>query len=208
MATVPIEVMCIGHDKFVPVENAIYFLNKYQDAFNFKLLRDTKWENFQRTNENYFTTKEIYNFLKDVSKELKGYHPYIIGVLVDRLNGDYFCNLFGSMQEYPDTKKLTGKSVISTWKINEMLDPIPVDVYIIFEFLSLSMRFVIGQNLIHDERRMCVFDRKVNRIDIVPIISKCKFCDSCTKQIVNLLDNDQIIAINHIINKINLTLSH
>ena len=203
MAKVSIEVLCIGHSNIDPVNNAICFLNKHQDSFEFTLLRDAACENFNGENISYFTTEEIYLFYKTRFEELKGYHPHIIGVVAKCLEGKKLSNLFGDMQEDSNTKRLTGKSIVSLWKIKEILHSIPTEVYLIFEFLSLSIRFVIGQGMIHEEKRMCIFDKKIHKLDIVTVLSKCKFCNSCEERIQKVLDNYQLIAISHIVSKIN-----
>lgn len=159
MANVPIEIFCVGHSNNVPIENAISLLNKKQDVFNYKLLRNKELETYSGEIENRYTTTEIFSLSDQVIPKLKGFHPYIIGVVERRLDGKTFGNLFSSMQE-SDSKQLTGKAITSLYEIKEILDQIPLDVYLTFELLSFSIRFVIGRSLIHDERRMCVFDRK------------------------------------------------
>lgn len=203
MAIVPIEIFCIGHSNSAPIESAISLLNKKQDVFNYKLLRNEEFDIYSGDSENRYTTTEIFSLFDQVIPKLKGFHPYIIGVVDRRLDGKMFGNLFSSMQE-SDNKQLTGKSITSLYEIKEILDQIPLDVYLIFELLSFSIRFVIGRSLIHDERRLCVFDRKINKRDIIDITKRGEFCPICHERISRLLDNDQMIAINRIIEIISI----
>ena len=203
MAIVPIEIFCVGHGNNVPIKNAISLLNKKQDVFIYKLLQNQEFETYSGEIENRYTTTEIFTLFDRVIPKLKGFHPYIIGIVERQLDGKRFGNLFSSMQE-SDNKQLTGKAIASLYEIKEILDQIPLDVYLIFELLSFSIRFVIGRGLIHDERRMCVFDRKIDKRDIIDIMKKGEFCPICHERISGLLDNDQMIAINRIIDIISV----
>ena len=199
MAIVPVEIFCIAHDNIIPIEKAILVLNKKQDAFRYNLLRNDECESFLGLKKNRFTTTEIYTKFEKTIPSLKGYHPYIIGVVEPRLDGEKSGNLFGSMQE-SDNKQLTGKAIVSIWKVDQILQPIPLEVYLIFEFLSFSIGFVAGHGLIHSEGEFCMFDKKNNKFDIIEIMQKGKFCTSCSREMSRILDNDQMIAINQIIN--------
>jgi len=196
MAIVPIEIICLGNIDISPIKNSITLLNKEQDVFIYSLLKNDECESFFEDSRKNCTTAEIYNLFDNAIPLLKGYHPFIIGVVDCRLTGkELKGNLYGAVQE-DDNKQLTGKAITSIWKINAINHSIPVDVYLVFEFLSLAIRFVLGQGLIHDERRICIFDK--HKIDIIEYMKKINICDSCLKRISTLLDNDQIIAIKQI----------
>ena len=198
MAIVPIEILCVGHNDIVPIENAISLLNRQQDVFNFKLLQNDESELYLGESKNPYTTTEIYSLFDNIIPRLKGYHPHVIGVVKRRMEGKELGNLFGSMKE-SDNKQLAGKAITSLWGIKQILESIPLDVYLTFEFLSFAIRFVVGLGLIHDEQRACIFDRKIYKLDIIEVLQRGKFCDSCHRRISRLLDNDQMIAINRII---------
>ena len=171
MAIVPIELLCVGQNDIAPIENAISLLNKQQDVFNYSLLRNDKCELYLGESEDRYTTTEIYRLFDNVIPGLKGYHPHVIGVVTRRLDGKKFANLFGSMQE-SGNKQLTGKAITSLWGIKQILQSIPLEVYLTFEFLSFAIRFVVGRGLIHDERRACIFDRKIYKPDIIMVMQR------------------------------------
>lgn len=198
MAILPIEILCIGHNDIAPIENAISLLNKKQDVFNYSLLRNDKCKLYIGKSENRYTTTEIYGLFDNILRKLKGYHPHAIGVTKRRLYGKKLGNLFGSMQE-SDNNQLTGKAITSLHGIKQILQSIPLDVYLTFEFLSFAIRFVGGRGLIHDDRQICIFDKKIYKPDIIEVMKSGKFCEYCQKQVSILLDNDQMIAINWII---------
>lgn len=198
MAIVPVEILCVGHNDIASIEDAISLLNKQQDVFIYSLLRNEECEIYIGDSENRYTTTEIYRLFDNILLKLKGYHPHVIGVAKRRLDGKKLGNLFGSMQE-SDNNHLTGNAITSLHGIKQILHPIPLDVYLIFEFLSFAIRFVAGRGLIHDDRRTCIFDKKIFKPDIIEIMKSGKFCEYCQKRVSILLDNDQMIAINRVI---------
>lgn len=198
MAVVPVEILCVGHRDIAPIDNAISFLNKQQDVFVYSLLRNEECETYKGDSKNRYTTTEIYRLFDSTLPKLKGYHPHVVGVVKRRLDGEKLGNLFGSMQE-SENNQLTGKAITSLHEVKEILYPIPLEVYLIFEFLSFAIRFVAGQGLIHNDRRICFFDKKIFKPDIIEVMKNGKFCDDCQKRISGLLDNDQMIAINRCI---------
>ncbi|MBL7118101.1 MAG: hypothetical protein ISS94_04890, partial [Candidatus Syntrophoarchaeum sp.] len=198
-AIVPIEIICVGHNDIAPIENAISLLNKQQDVFDYHLLRNDECESYLGESESRHTTAEIYRLFDDILLKIKGYHPHVIGVTKRRLDGKKLGDLFGSMQE-SDNNRLTGKAITSLHGIKQILHSIPFDIYLTFEFLSFAIRFVGGRGLIHDDRRTCIFDKKIYKPDIIEVMKNGKFCESCQKRVSILLDNDQMIAINRIIN--------
>ncbi|MBI1923728.1 hypothetical protein HYR99_05705 [Candidatus Poribacteria bacterium] len=144
MAIVPFEILCVGHNDTTPIDNAISLLNKQQDVFTYSLLRNDECESYLGESENRYTTTEIYSLFDNIISKLKGYHPHVVGVVKRRLDGKQLGNLFSSMQE-SDNSQLTGKSITSLYGIKQILDPIPLEVYLTFEFLSFAIRFVAGQ---------------------------------------------------------------
>jgi hypothetical protein len=198
MAIVPIEIICVGHNDITLIENAVSLLNKQQDLFNFSHLQNDECESYLGESEERYISKEIYNLFDRVIKKLRGYHPHVVGVVNRPLDGKTLGNLFGSMEE-SDDKLLTGKAITSLWGVKQILKLIPLEVYLIFKFLSFAIRFVVGRGLIHDERRICVFDKKIYKPEIIEVMKSGKLCEICYKRISRLLDSDQLIAIEHII---------
>ena len=196
MAKLPIELIPVGGASVKPLERIVTLLNKSQDAFEFSVLSDEIAFQFKGATNYCFTTSEIHDQLSSLKKRIKGYHPHLIGIVDRRLDGKKFGNLFGSLKQ--ENAQLEGMAIFSLYQIPNILEKIPIDIYSIFEILSFSIRFLHGEGLIHDERRNCVFDRKVKKLEIVEAIKVGKFCNTCEEFIKKILDEDQEIAVERI----------
>jgi len=197
MSKVPIEITCIGYKNEKTIENALYFLNNLQDSFNYSIISHEKFENYSKKT---YITSEVFQLFNEILPKLKGFHPYVIGVIMNQLNGKEFTNLFGSMEEI--NNQITGKAITTLYEIKSIFKKIPIEIYLIFEFLSFSIRFICQSPLIHDEIYNCIFDRKISKEEIVRDIKLGKICDTCFKIVSNKLDNDQLYALRQIINEI------
>jgi hypothetical protein len=137
--------------------------------------------------------------MDSVFMELKGIHNFTIGVVKKRLDGKKWDNLFGSMQTN-ENERLTGKAITSSYGIDHLLQSAPIDVYYIFEFLSFSIRFIVGKGMIHDQERGCLFHRKVNKLDILETIKAGYISLKSRKQINKYLDLEQINSFTTLLN--------
>lgn len=195
MARLPIEIIQIDIRSELGVGQILGILNGLQDAFEFSLLKGDVTP-YAGQNDTRFTTREIYSFLGLLKGRLRGYHPYLVAIVDRRLDGQEYRNLFGSMQEVDNS--LSGAAIASMYGLEHILGRIPVAVYIGFELLSFALRFLHGKGLIHDERRGCVFDRKVDKCEIVSSITSGKLCAECRGKLNQRLDEDQELAVEHI----------
>ena len=196
MAQLPIEIIRVGGVHVDNLEAIVALLNQLQDAFKFSILVDDAALEFQGADDYRFTTAEIYELFDSVKERIKGYHPHLIGVVERQLDGPRLGNLFGSMKQ--EAAHLQGMAIASLYQIPALLDPVPIDVYAVFELLSFAIRFLHGEGLIHRERRECVFDQKIDKREIVDAIKVGRFCSHCENIVNNLLDADQEIAVERI----------
>lgn len=189
----PVEVFNIGFADIEAIQNAIAFLNTHQRTFHFMHVKEQRFETCQAKQDDHFSTEEIYDLLDKVLTDLKGIHNFAIAVVNKRLDGKTWRNLFCSM-ETNRNKRLTGKAIVSSYGIDRFPLLLPVDVYYIFEFLSFSIRFIVGKGLIHDRERGCLFHRKANKADILEVIKAGYISLESQQQINKYLELEQIIA--------------
>jgi len=193
MRTIPVEVVNIGFHNTNAIEKAIYFLNKHQETFELILLKEKIFETYEAKQGICFKTEVIYDLMDKVFMDMKGFHNLVIGVVEKRLDGKKWSNLFGSMQTN-ENDRLTGKAITSSYGLEYILQSIPIEIYYIFEFLSFSIRFIVGKGMIHDEEKGCLFHRKVNKTDIIETIRSGYISLNSQKQMNEYLELDQIIA--------------
>ncbi|MCB9108470.1 MAG: toll/interleukin-1 receptor domain-containing protein [Anaerolineales bacterium] len=198
MVKYPIEVINIGFPKTDAIENAIYILNQYQDTFSFVLLRNEKFETYEAQHVDHFKSRELYDLMDKVFMDLKGIHHFTIGVVEKRLAGKNLPNLFSSM-DTNENGRYTGKAITTSYQTDQLLYPIPVEIYYIFEFLSISIRFIVGIGMIHDRERGCLFHRKIQKKDILDVIRDGYISRESQKLINEYLEVEQIISFNTLI---------
>ncbi len=187
-----IEIVNIGIDDTTVIDNAISFLNRHQNAFLFKPLRENQFTQYKAELPGRYTTMEIYELFDCVLLGLKGFHHLVIGVVESRLDGKKWGNLFGSMQT--ENEKLVGKAITSTYGVQVLIHPMPLELYLIYEFLSFASRFVVGRGMIHDDEPSCLSHRKVQKTVIRKTLQTGYLCITCQQKINQYLDLTQILA--------------
>lgn len=194
MATLPVEIISVAHKAKRSLREAVLFLNAHQDAYSFTILDLPEARSFEGASPNVFTTKELFQLLKEQRKALRGYHPHLVAFVERRLDGSEWYNLFGSADE-DDEGNLTGVGAATYYQVSKLFGQVPETVYGIYQLLSLSIRFTVGKSMIHKEREMCFFDFKENKTDLLEIIQKGQLCNRCTERLKGHLDDDQLVAI-------------
>lgn len=196
MAQLPIEVVLVGESHVDELDAILALLNKLQDAFRFTTLTDDTAFQFQGASPDRYRIAEVYDLLDSVKRRIKGYHPHLVAIVDRRLDGKKLGNLLGSMKQ--DGADLQGMAIATLHQIPQLLDPVPEGLYIVFELLSFSIRFLHGEGLIHDEPRGCVFDRKIDKREISEAIKVGRFCPVCEQIVSGLVDADQELAIERV----------
>lgn len=194
MATLPVEIINVAHGTRKPLDEAVLLLNAHQDAYRFTILDSPEAIAFQGGSAECFQTAELFQFLKDQRKVLRGYHPHLVAFVERRLDGSKWGNLLASADE-DGNGDLTGLGAVTWFQIPQILGAVPEAVYGIYQLLSLAIRFTVGAGMIHQERRMCVFDFKRQKTDLLPIIQQGELCPPCTERLKQYVDQDQLVAI-------------
>jgi len=192
MATVTVEIVTVGPTPVAELSQVIDFLNHRQDAFRYAVISDSAVADFAGNAAESFTTDELYGLLYALKQRRRGYHPFLVALVDRRLDGKVYGNLFGSLRQEVDSPH--AMAIATLYQIPVLLPNIPPALYIAFELLSFSIRFLYGEGLIHDERRGCVFDRKVNKLEIFDAMRNGRLCPSCEGIVSKALDVDQGIA--------------
>jgi hypothetical protein len=198
MATLPVEIISVGHATRKSLRDAATLLNAHQDAYGFTILDLPAAASFRGASPHHFTAAEVFDCLKDQKRLLRGYHPHLVGFVERRLDGSKWSNLFGSAHE-DDEGKLTGIGAVTYFQVSELFGKVPETVYGVYQLLSLSIRFTVGKGMIHQERRMCFFDFKRQKTDLLEIIQKGELCRTCDERLREHIDDDQLVAIRSIL---------
>lgn len=196
---IPIEILVLDKPNEIYVNEAILFLNKSQDTFEFsnlfcEQLNDPIFE------EEALLTVDVYSFLDKLLFEIKGYHPHIIFITQRYLSSENLTNLFSSTEEIND--HYSGRSILTSYGIKHILGELPIPVYFMFYFLTTSLKFLVKQKLVHRERRFCVYDQKINKRDLYEILKYGSFCLECNDKVRSLITVDQMRSVRSIIGTI------
>ena len=198
MATLPVEILSVGQETTISLHDAVVILNAHQDAYQFTILDLPEAKYFSGASTERFTTVELFDFLKDQRRILRGYHPHLVAFVYRQLDGSNWGNLFGSAHQDSEGN-LTGFGAVTFFQVAELFDQVPETVYGIYQLLSLSIRFTVGKGMIHKDRRMCFFDFKRQKTDLLKIIQKGELCTQCMEKLKYHIDDDQLIAIRAIL---------
>lgn len=191
MSTIPIEIVTIGFSENDSLIESISYMNKKQNQFFFSIFNDDRFTNYQPNNNHSYTTIEIYKKIDDIFKSSKGFHNLVIAVVKEQLNGKTYGNLFGSM-ETNDNGRLTGKAITSLHGIKSLIYPISNNIYLTFEMISFSIRFIVGKGMIHDRENGCLFHRKIFKTNIVTTLQSGYISLDSLKTINKYIEYDQI----------------
>lgn len=180
MAQMPVELVLIGEIPTVHFEGAVSLANSTQNEFKFITLRNHEAKAFKTLAYKQATVKDLMDKLELVRSTIGGYHPFIIAIVDTNLSGEKFSNLFGSHR---------GEKGIAVFTLNNVDEVIiPKDkiaAYMLYNFARYTLSFVAPEQKNHDETKDCVFDRKINKLDIVKSMKARAICDECRDKLLS-----------------------
>lgn len=196
---IPVEILVFDKQNEIFVNEAILFLNESQETFEFSNLFCPQ-HNDPIHEEETLLTNNVYSFLDKLRFEIKGYHPHIIVVSQRYLASEHLTNLFSSTEEI--NGHYTGRGILTSYGVKHILEEIPLQVYFMFYFLSLALKFLVKKTLVHTDRRLCIYDQKINKRDLYEILKYGSFCLECNDIVRSLINIDQMRSVRSIIGTI------
>jgi len=180
MAKVPIEVVPVGEKGLADLDAAIALANSEQIEFQFSSASDDLARRLQMHTLEHNKISGFFDQMEGIRAEVRGYHPYLIAAIDSELEGSRFGNLFGSHRAEK------GVAVLTTSHIPDVIVPADRRVaYFIYYFARYALSFIIPSHRNHDDSRGCVFDRKIDKQDIVKSMRARALCDQCRRNLVN-----------------------
>lgn len=195
MAKLPIEISNLT-DKFKnEVRQAISLANSLQNEFDFQELDasdELKFLDFHEAN-----VSKILDRISSFKDGNRGFHPFIIAIIDSYLEGSTYSNLFG--HDRPES----GISVITTHNVPEIVLPKNRMVsYFIYYFAKFTLSYICPFHKNHDDTRGCVYDRKVNKKDLMKSMKKKALCDECRNSLIDgKMTHNQFKALNQMFQK-------
>ena len=179
MARVPIELIVVGEKDLSDLSAAIVLANSEQNEFYYSFAPDDLCSRIQmRTFENN-NVSELFDRVDGVRAEVRGYYPFLIVAMEFELEGEKYSNLFGSHRAE------RGIAVLTTLHVPDVI--VPTDrmvAYFIYYLARYALSFVSPSHRNHEDSRGCVFDRKIDKRDIVKSMRARALCDECRRYLV------------------------
>jgi predicted nucleotide-binding protein len=179
----PIEVVEIGDLAAFDIGRALSLANSLQREFMFVRLRDDDARDLQNHAFAEMKTKEFLDTMERFRIRIAGYHPYLIAFVDAFLEGDDLKNIFGS------DRPQKGLAVFTVYNVPDIIVPRErMLAYFVYYLAKATLCFLAPEKENHDDTKGCVFDRKVNKRDIVESMKARAYCDPCRKALLNRPD--------------------
>ncbi len=180
MARIPIELLCVSQPEEALVE-AVNVANEKQRSFEYTFIDSSKGESVGILAFRRIQVKELFDRIEKYRVSIKGFHPFIIVVTNSSLDGEKYANLFGSHRAE------SGLAVITTDNVVDIIIPKGKMVaYFLYYLARYSLSFVVPSHKNHEETQECVFDRKVNKKDIIYSMKAGSICDDCRRNLIKV----------------------
>jgi len=174
MARMPIEIINIGRPSTVDIEQAISIANSVQDEFSYSLLSLVDAQSFRVLAYQRATAGDFLDSMEDRKAYIRGFHPFLIAVVDTELEGKHYGNLFGSHRAEK------GVAVATISNVENLVVPQGrMAAYFLYYFARFTLSFIAPSHRNHEESKECVFDRKVNKLDIRKSMKSRPICDEC-----------------------------
>lgn len=166
----PIEILSIGGNLYTRIEKVVKTLNSEQDEFIFLLPPErVRNEGISFTRKEY-SKSELFKFIEDYRTNVKGFRPYVIGLVDGYIEG----NLFGSSK---------AKNGIAIYTIQGKRHLNSEYAYIAYYLIRYSLAFIEPNAKTHKDTRGCFFDYKGDKRDIKESVKTMGLCDEHMRQI-------------------------
>lgn len=174
MAQMPIEIVEVGDIPREAVGRAMAEANSVQAEFLYSRLPEHDAEQFGMHAYRRTQSTAFMDGMEEIRARLRGYHPYLMAIIDAELDGDDLLNIFGS------NRAKAGVGVITTSRVPDVILPSDrMAAYFVYYFARYTLSYIVPNHKNHDETRDCIYDRKINKLDILKSMRERSFCDEC-----------------------------
>jgi hypothetical protein len=174
MAKMPVEVVAIGSVPTIDIEQAISIANSVQNEFSFGTLSSDDAQVFKLLVYQKATAQDFLNSIEARRFQIRGFHPFVIAVVDTELEGKNYGNLFGSHRAEK------GLALCTIANVESIIIPQGrMAAYFLYYFARYTLSFIAPSHKNHEESKDCIFDRKVNKMDVIKSMKARAICDEC-----------------------------
>ena len=178
MARVPVEIAAVTDSDLADISSAVALANARQQEYVFGLTDDEFVLRMKMHAFAHVRTTDAFDLIDQIRSDLRGYRPYIIAAMSSHMDGRLYGNLFGGHDA------VRGVAAITTSGISGAI--IPSDrmvAYFIYYFARYTLSFLSPAHKNHEDSRGCVFDRKVDKRDLLKSMRSGALCDQCRRSL-------------------------
>lgn len=180
MARMPIEVVLVGEREESSIQEALALCNSLQGEFDYLRLPPEEEQGFQMLSFQRIYAPNFLDSMQSVRDHMRGFHPFIVGVVDSPVDGNDYSNLFGS------SRAESGLGIITTANVADVIIPqAKMEAYFLYYFARYAHCFIAPHHKNHDDTRGCYYDRKVNKPDLLKSMRAGAFCDECRSRLVS-----------------------
>lgn len=182
MARMPIEILLIGKKQEMAVTQAMTLANRLQDKFEYARLDPDEEQRFTMLEFEKIYAPDFLDTVARMRDDVRGYHPFVIAIVDTPLDGRDYSNLFCS------SRGETGLGVLTSANVPELIVPhAAMAAYYLYYFASFAHSYIAPEHKNHDEPspKGCVYDRKVQKRDLLRSMRAGAFCDDCRRLLVS-----------------------
>jgi predicted nucleotide-binding protein with TIR-like domain len=183
----------IGDEHQAAILSAIALANSEQDEFVFCSADEDFVLRARMHAFSELDVGELFDRIESLIADLRGYHPFVIAIVDSSLYSVRFLNLFGSHRAEQ------GLAAVTTSQVPDVIMPADRLVgYFVYYLARYSLNFLSPHHRTHDDSRGCVFDRKINKMDIIASMRAGALCDECRRSLVSgaaMLSSRQFAAL-------------
>lgn len=180
MARMPVEIIPIGGAHLRDIDEAITIANSSQDEFAYTRLAADDERRFNVYAFRRIVADELLNVIEQERDRLRGYHPFLLAITDAYLDGDRYTNLFG------DSRGDNGIGVLTIANVPDVIIPSDrIVAYFVYYFARYTLRYIVPAHTNHDDCRSCVYDRKVEKLDLLKSMRARAMSDDCRRRLLS-----------------------
>jgi hypothetical protein len=180
MAQLPVEIVMIGEIPGDQLERAVSTANTVQDEIIFSFFPETGLNEFRVLAFDHVVSDDIMDRMSDVRIARRGYHPYLLSFIDAALDGREYTNIFGSDRADEGLAVFTIRNVPDVILPRERLV-----AYFLYYMAKATLSFLVPGQKNHTDRRGCVYDKKLDKTDLLHSMRARAFCDECRRSVLS-----------------------
>lgn len=181
MAHMPVEIVDIGQVPNTHLTQAISVANSLQTEFFFDRLAESDAAQFRMYSYTEVYAPDFLSSMDQLRRTIKGYHPFLIAFIDGQLDGERFGNLFAA------NRSEQGLGVVTIAHVPDVILPSErLTAYMLYYLAQQTLGFIAPDHRNHNDSRGCVFDRKIEKRDLLKSMRARALCNDCRRYLLSV----------------------